>query len=81
MLRRGARRSAVRSIVSYSALTRAKPLADARLQQGMATVQVDGYDIRKSKKLLGHRDVSTTMIYTYVPNRGRQGIQSPIGVS
>jgi site-specific recombinase XerD len=36
----------------------------------------DGYDIT-IQKLLGHKDVSTTMIYTQVLNRGGKGVTSP----
>jgi len=37
-----------------------------------------GYDIRTVQKLLGHKDIKTTLIYTHVLNRGPKAVRSPL---
>ena len=36
-----------------------------------------GYDIRTGQNLPGHKDVSTTIIYTHILKHGRLGVKSP----
>jgi integron integrase len=57
----------------------AKPVGCHTLRHSFATdLLKDGYDIRTVQELLGHKDVSTTMVYTHVLNRGGRCVVSPL---